>query len=74
MKALFNPNENTAKVLSHSAMKQVLGGYGEESSPEGFTCRVRCTGWSEGKYSHVSNCDKDADDRCEEGYEDCYCS
>lgn len=74
MKTLFNPNENAAKILSHSAMKQVLGGYDEEESRDdgGVYCRIRCTGSK--KEGSIIDCWTEAGTYCGgSGFDYCSC-
>lgn len=56
MKTLFNQKDNTAKVLSNAAMKQVLGGIEEDKSPENGGCRFRCSGWRPNVYRGIDSC------------------
>lgn len=73
MKTLFNQNENAAKVLSHSAMKNVLGGYNEDKSPEEGGCRIHCTGWPADQYIGTDDCLRNPGAECGGDYDECIC-
>lgn len=73
MKALFNKEDKAVKVLSNSAMKNVLGGYEEDKSPETGTCRIRCSGWPAGQYIATGDCLWNPGAECGGSYDECIC-
>ena len=73
MKKIFENQGDALRVLSNSAMKNILGGTQPQESTEDGVCRVHCANWDDNLYVRIGDCASLAQDKCRGEVEHCFC-